>query len=64
MDQAVAGWDHTFALCQRAELEADLKRAEQELAENPSEQAFATFRALQDQSTAGNDDDGLSDETY
>jgi len=64
VDQAIAGWDHTFALCQRAELEADLKRAEQELAENPSEQAFATFKALQDQSTAGNDDDGLSDETH
>ena len=62
VDQAIAGWDHTFALCQRAELEADLKKAEQELAENPSEQAFATFKALQDQRAAGNDDDGLSDE--
>ena len=64
VDQALAGWDHTLTLCQRAELETDLKRAEQELAENPSEQAFATFKALQDQSAAGNDDDGLGDETH
>ncbi len=66
VDQAIAGWDHTFALCHGAELEADLKRAEIELAENPSEQAFATFKALQDQSRAGagEDDDGLDNDTH
>ncbi len=57
MDQATAGWDHTFAMCQRAALEAELKRAEVELAENPSEQAFAAFRALQDQAGPTGDED-------
>jgi DNA primase len=58
LDQATVGWDHTFAMCQRTALEAELKRAEMELAENPSEQAFATFKALQDQAgPAGDEDD-------
>ncbi len=57
-DQAIAGWNHTFAMCQRVALEAELKRAEVELAENPSEQAFAAFKALQDQAgPAGDEDD-------
>lgn len=57
-EQAINGWDHTFALCQRADLEADLKRAERELAENPSERAFAAFEALQKQvRPPGEDDD-------
>jgi len=58
LDEATAGWDHTFKLCQRAELEADLKRAEQELAENPSEQTFAAYKALQDQVRPAGDEDG------
>ena len=58
MDQATAGWDHTFTLCQRADLEAELKRAETELAENPSEQSFASFRALQDQVRPAGEEDG------
>lgn len=57
LDQATAGWDHTFAMCQRAGLEAELKRAEIELAENPSEQAFAAFKALQDQVGPTGDED-------
>jgi DNA primase len=56
-EQAISGWDHTFALCQRADLEADLKRAELELAENPSEQAFAVFEALQRQARPPGDED-------
>jgi DNA primase len=56
MDQATAGWDHTFRLCRRADLEADLKRAEAELAENPSEQAFATLKALRDQAHPDEED--------
>jgi DNA primase len=56
-EQAISGWDHTFALCQRADLEADLKRAELELAENPSEQAFAVFEALQRQVRPPGDED-------
>jgi DNA primase len=49
LDQATGGWDHTFALCQRAGLEADLKRAERELAENPTDQALAALKALHEQ---------------
>ena len=44
--QAAAGWDHTFALCQRTDLEADLRRALMEWAENPSEQLGQTIAAL------------------
>ena len=57
LDQATAGWDHTFAMCQRAALDAELKRAEMELAENPSEQAFEAFKALQDQVGSAGDED-------
>ena len=58
MDQATSGWDHTFELCQRVDWEADLKRAEMDLAENPSEQTLATFRALKEQVQPGADEDG------
>ena len=58
MDEATAGWDHTFTLCQRAELEADLKRAQDEMTENPSEHSFAAYKALQDQVRPAGDDDG------
>ncbi len=57
-EQAITGWDHTFVLCQRADLEADLKRAELELAENPSERALAAFEALQKQVRPPGDEDG------
>ncbi|MBX7200130.1 MAG: DNA primase [Rhodospirillaceae bacterium] len=55
--QALAGWDHTYALIQRTDLEADLKRAEQDLAENPSEQTFAALKALREQTGPAEDDD-------
>ena len=58
LDAATTGWDHTFKLCQRAEVEADLKRAEEELVENPSEESFARFKALQDQVRPAGEDDG------
>ncbi len=58
MEEATTGWDHTFTLCQRAELEADLKRAEQELADNPSEQTFAAYKALQEQVRPAGEDGG------
>ena len=57
MDEATVGWDHTFTLCQRADLEADLKRAETELAENPSEHTFAAYQALRNQVRPAGDDD-------
>jgi len=56
-EQVITGWDHTFALCQRADLEADLKRAEMDLAENPSERSFAAFEALQKQVRPPGDED-------
>jgi DNA primase len=46
LDQATAGWDRTFAVCQKAVLEAHLERAEQELVENPSDEALAIRDAL------------------
>src|SRR5262249_44485649 len=55
-DQAGTGWDHTFGLCQRAELEAELKRAEMELADNPSEEAFAAYKALREQLRPADDE--------
>ena len=56
--EATAGWDHTFTLCQRAELEADLRRAQEEMTENPSDETFAAFKALQDQVRPAGDEDG------
>jgi len=58
LDSATSGWDHTFTLCQRAELLADLKRAEIELAENPSEQTLVAYKALLDQVRPAGDEDG------
>jgi len=58
LDEATTGWDHTFTLCQRADLEADLKLAEIELTENPSEQTFAAYKALLDQVRPAGDEDG------
>ena len=55
--QALAGWDHTYALIQRADLEADLKRAEQDVAENPSEQTIAAYNALYEQTVPVEDDE-------
>ncbi|MBY0511828.1 MAG: DNA primase [Rhodospirillaceae bacterium] len=58
MDQATAGWDHTFALCQRTDLEADFERAKAELEANPSDQTWATFMALKEQVQPDEDEDG------
>jgi DNA primase len=58
MDQATAGWDHTFAMCQRTDLEADFERAKAELEANPSDQTWATFMALKEQVQPGEDEDG------
>ena len=62
-EQATLGWDHTFALSQRAGLEADLERAERELAENPTEQAFAVFKALREQARLSGGSEGDEDGT-
>ena len=58
MDEATAGWDHTFTLCQRADLVADLKRAETELAENTSDETMAAHKALHALVYPASDDDG------
>ncbi|TAL01625.1 MAG: DNA primase [Rhodospirillaceae bacterium] len=52
LDQATAGWDHTFTLCQRAALKADLERAELELVQNPTNEALAIRDALLQQAHA------------
>ena len=52
MEQATAGWEHTYALCQRAALEADLERAERELVQNPTNEALAIRDALLEQARA------------
>lgn len=57
MDQATAGWDQTFALCQQTNLKADLERAQAELEANPSDQTWAAFMALKEQDQPGDDDD-------
>jgi DNA primase len=61
IEQATVGWDHTFALCQQASLEADLERAERELAENPTEQTFAVFKALREQARPSGGSEGDED---
>jgi DNA primase len=57
LEQATAGWDHTFALSQQPSFKADLQRLEQELAENPTEEAFEMLKALRQQAAAANDED-------
>ncbi|MEQ9448096.1 MAG: hypothetical protein RLN70_04205, partial [Rhodospirillaceae bacterium] len=58
LEQATAGWDHTFRMCQQAALAAEKRRLELELADNPTEELVAALRALQDQAgPAGDEDD-------
>jgi len=57
MDQATAGWDQTFALCQQTNLKADIERAQAELEANPSDQTWAAFMALKEQDQPGDEDD-------
>ncbi len=58
LEQATEGWDHTFSMSHQAALQAEIKRAEMALAENPTEEALAALKALKDQlGPAGDEDD-------
>ncbi len=57
LDEATAGWDHTFTLCQRADLKADLDRALERLTEDTSEENLAAYAALKAQAESTGDDD-------
>jgi len=58
LEEAKTGWDHTFVLTQRADLEADLKRAEEEMTANPSDETFAAYTALHALVHPAGDEDG------
>ncbi len=59
LEDATTGWDHTFSLCQRDDLEADVRRAADDLINDPSDSAFATFRTLRTEGQASEDNGGL-----
>lgn len=46
LEDATKGWDHTFSLCQRSDLEADIRRAADDVINDPTDSAFAVFRTL------------------
>ena len=59
LEDATTGWDHTFSLCKREDLEADVRRAADDLINDPSDSAFATFRSLRMEGQASDDNNGL-----
>ena len=59
LEDATTGWDHTFSLCKRDDLEADVRRAADDLINDPSDSAFATFRTLRTEGQASEDNGGL-----
>jgi DNA primase len=58
LEEAAIGWDHTFRLCQRADLEADLNRALEDMTENPSDETLAAYTALRALVHPPGDEDG------
>jgi len=59
LEDATKGWDHTFSLCKREDLEADVRRAADDLINDPSDSAFAVFRSLRMEGQAPDDKNGL-----
>ncbi|MCB2108725.1 MAG: DNA primase [Rhodobacteraceae bacterium] len=55
-EAATRGWDHTFTTYQRAGLERELRRAQDELERNPTEAAFAAYQSLAEQLGRAGDD--------
>jgi hypothetical protein len=47
-ETALRGWEETLALYKRDQLQAEIREAEQRLAETPSEEAFRQLRALKE----------------
>ncbi|MDG2243723.1 MAG: DNA primase [Rhodospirillaceae bacterium] len=58
LQDATSGWDHTFSLCQRDDLEADVRRAADDLINEPTDSAFAVFRSLRTEGQASDDNGG------
>ena len=59
LQDATNGWDHTFSLCQRDDLEADVRRAADEMINEPTDSTFAVFRSLRTEGQASDDNDGV-----
>lgn len=59
LEDATSGWDHTFSLCRRDELEADVRQAASDLINDPSDSAFTVFRSLRTEGQVPEDNGGL-----
>ena len=59
LEDATTGWDHTFSLCKRDELEADVRQAADDLINDPSDSAFAAFQSLRTEGQMSDDNGGL-----
>ncbi len=57
LEDATKGWDHTFSLCQRGDLEADVRRAADDLINDPTDNAFAVFQSLRTEGQESDDND-------
>jgi len=55
LEDATNGWDHTFSLCQRDDLEADVRRAADDMINEPTDSTFAVFRSLRTEGQASDD---------
>tara|TARA_B110000438_G_scaffold295958_1_gene339867 strand:- start:343 stop:2151 length:1809 start_codon:yes stop_codon:yes gene_type:complete len=58
LEDATTGWDHTFSLCKRDELEADVRQAADDLINDPSDSAFAVFRSLRTEGQESDENGG------
>lgn len=59
LQDATNGWDHTFSLCQRDDLEADVRRAADDMINEPTDSTFAVFRSLRTEGQASDDNGGV-----
>ena len=59
LEDATIGWDHTFSMCKRDELEIDVRRAADDLINDPTDSAFAVFRSLRTEGQASDENGGL-----
>ncbi|MFL2771923.1 MAG: DNA primase [Rhodospirillaceae bacterium] len=59
IEEAANGWDHTFLFSQRADIEADVRQAADELIKEPSDSAFAIFRSLRTEGQTSDENGGL-----
>ncbi len=59
LEDATTGWDHTFLLCQRGDLEEDVRRAADDLINDPTDSAFAVFRSLRTEGQTSDEGGGV-----